>query len=139
MSMYDMIKGNSKETAIRGIVFQALLSLDGVGRYRDAWAEKDGDDITLVIFTRNGGGNRQSEDLQGDIEAMQQSPYYIRDEDCNYDCTYAAFYFRCPEPQKEYMGRFAVEPVDTSEMFADNMRSFIEALSHGIVEGSDVP
>jgi hypothetical protein len=78
-----------------------------VGRYRDAWVEAQGDVPTIRVHTRNGGGNRECwndacddmadvhvEDcLCWAIASLQAHPWYVRDEDDDFDSTYADFYF----------------------------------------------
>lgn len=61
-----------------------------VGRYRDAWVEHEGDNLLIRVHTRNGGGNR---DVYDD-PSMQAHPWYVRDEDQDFDCTYADYWFR---------------------------------------------
>ena len=69
------------------------LSPDDIPRFRDCYL--NGEDI--VIHTRTGGGNR--EDYEKENAKLQAHPNYLRDEDDDFDCTYANFYFSFP---KEY-------------------------------------
>jgi hypothetical protein len=69
-----------------------------IGRFRDHWVERDGDDaLILAVYTRNGGGNR--EEYAGNNAAMQALPTYIEDADDNFDNTYATFRFRMTREQ----------------------------------------
>lgn len=63
-----------------------------VGRYRDAWVEAAGDDLMIRVHTRNGGGNREW--MDDAITSMEAHPWYVRDEDDDFDSTYADFWFR---------------------------------------------
>lgn len=81
-------------------VLLAILGLkeNDVERFRDVHFCEEG----ISIYTRTGGGNRDDYKQQ----ALLTSPYYIRDEDDDYDCTYATFYFRIPEDVKEDVEAF---------------------------------
>jgi hypothetical protein len=125
--LYNTVLGDGNE-GVRGALVLTLLGVPQdermafVGRYRDAWIEQQGDaPPLLVIYTRNGGGNR--DDQAGPISAMQAHPLYVRDEDDSFDSTYATFWFevpeQCPGPMFEPWAEFraglvaaAVPPVD---------------------------
>lgn len=76
------------------------------GRFRDAYVEKTPEDPTksefdssnnggiwiLCVYTRNGGGNREA----GYGATMEASPYYLSDEDDDFDCTYATYKLQIP-------------------------------------------
>lgn len=82
------------------------------GRFRDIHISGEGDKI--ILFTRNGGGNRECWEYEGckgaSIPAIHdpdclvyvnwnltQHPNYITDYDDDFDCTYASFEFKVPE------------------------------------------
>ena len=99
MSMYGLLMGRSPDS---GALLTALgLTMGDVARFRDAHLA-DGE---IAIYTRLGGGNRECwcedgaphECYQPAIQALQSHPLYLRDQDDAFDCTYATFYFRCPE------------------------------------------
>jgi len=90
------------------------------GRYRDIFLDDEGK--TIVLFTRNGGGNRECEYFTDPEEiekcegcdwwnkdtcparacvVLKKHPYYIEDWDDDFDCTYAYFKFRVPEQHRE--------------------------------------
>ena len=104
MSLYNMMFGNSP---LAGITLNALnLTPNDVPRFRDAYFEADED--RLVIYTRTGGGNREyygepdgyygNEDYEGPFNSdLEAHPNYLRDEDDDFDSTYAYFYFSIPE------------------------------------------
>ena len=65
------------------------------GRFRDIYI----DNGHIVIHTRNGGGNR--EDYQDVFDVMRRHPWYVRDEDDEFDCTYANIFFEIPKGEME--------------------------------------
>ncbi len=71
------------------------------GRFRDCYIEND----KIVIYTRNGGGNR--DDYEDVFEAMSQHPCYLGDYDDDYDCTYAHIAFSFPEDYKNELTALA--------------------------------
>lgn len=103
--MYDLVVGDGGQGA-RGAFLLHVLGSPEPGRFRDAWVEKgdDGEPV-IVIYTRNGGGNRECycHDhpevgcLEKVIEDLQAHPLYLSDEDDDFDGTYATFRFRCPD------------------------------------------
>lgn len=94
MSMYNMLFGFNQLSEL----FLTILELDPneIPRFRDAYW--DGDKI--VIYTRTGGGNR--DDYEGGNGWLASLPYYISDEDDDYDNTYAKFYYSLP-PKFEHI------------------------------------
>jgi hypothetical protein len=85
------------------------------GRYRDAWVEHEGDRLLIRIHTRNGGGNREDYD----DPSMQAHPWYVRDEDGDFDSTYADYWFAPPLAELDpdvakALVEMAQPPVDVS-------------------------
>lgn len=80
------------------------ITKEQTGRFRDAYVEND----HIVIYTRNGGGNRES--YQKDIDFMRAHPNFIKDYDDSFDSTYAYFEFSVPE------GKVEVKPGDSWEI-----------------------
>jgi hypothetical protein len=77
--------------------YLAILGLcpDDVGRFRDCFLQKtDEGEIRIVIYTRNGGGNR--DDYAEVTEKLQAHPEYVTDFDDDFDCTYASYVFKVP-------------------------------------------
>ncbi|MFJ9633701.1 hypothetical protein ACIRU8_39015 [Streptomyces sp. NPDC101175] len=113
MSMYSLAVADGHQNA-RGAVLLAALGNPDPGRFRDAWVEKgDSGEPVIVIYTRNGGGNREEyEDVIADLQAH---PLYLRDADDDFDATYATFYFSAPAELRDQLQEIAQEPVDTSE------------------------
>lgn len=59
-------------------------------RFRDAYINIEEDDPRLVVMTRTGGGNREG--YQTENEAIRQLPGFIKDEDDDFDSTFAYWY-----------------------------------------------
>ena len=101
MSLYNMIHGFNP---LAGVLLKVLdVTPDRIPRFRDCYFNGE----HIVIYTRTGGGNRDyydsrattdSEDYDGPFnEDLRALPGYVRDEDDDYDSTYASFYFTVPE------------------------------------------
>ena len=92
----------------------AMLKLDTVypiGRFRDIFLNKSG--TKIILYTRNGGGNREHYDSENEsgeecectgcimTHYIPKHPNYIKDWDDYYDCTYAHVKYSVPEEFKE--------------------------------------
>jgi len=66
---------------------------DQYPRFRDCFVEGD----EIHVYTRVGGGNR---DCGYGEEELQAHPNYLRDEDDDFDNTYATYIFSVPEEWK---------------------------------------
>jgi len=110
MSLYNALFGVNN---LAPLVLNALnLTGNDVPRIRDAYLDIETDE--LVIYTRTGGGNRDyyenkdrriaeygDSNIEGPYnEDLQNRANYLRDEDDDYDSTYALFYFSIPEEFK---------------------------------------
>ena len=71
------------------------------GRFRDCYIS----DNTIVIYTRNGGGNR--EEYEDVFETMSQHPCFLSEADDDFDCTYASITFSFPEDFKDELTALA--------------------------------
>ena len=101
--LYNLVFGENDKS---DILLRAIgLSKSDFYRYRDAYLSED---RNIAVYTRGGGGNREcycdgvddnhEESCVVPIQnKLRESPYYIRDEDDNFDNTYATFYFKVPE------------------------------------------
>ena len=67
------------------------------GRFRDIYLNKNG--TKIILYTRNGGGNRESYFYIFDI--LKKHPNYLKDYDDDFDCTYAYIEFSVPKKAKE--------------------------------------
>lgn len=107
--MYNMLFGRNPMS--RYLLAMLGLTLESVGRFRDAFVTED----SIAIYTRNGGGNRvcwlENEkpgpecDCVGCIMTFRLPghPLYIRDQDDSFDSTYATVYFRFPDEWAEFL------------------------------------
>src|SRR3990167_4624353 len=109
MSLYNMING------VQPAAFFVLPMLgkhpDEYPRFRDCFIgkvnsdeeidqfgiplHKHGDEMLISVYTRVGGGNRES--YQTEIEELRATPGYVEDFDDDFDCTFATFVFKVPE------------------------------------------
>ena len=110
MGMYNLVHGeNSGAVVLLGILG---LQRDAVPRYRDCWWTG----TEIAIHTRTGGGNREYYESESVCrnnypeyfdgkegpsgpwnEDLQALPTFLRDEDDDFDSTYATFYFSVPD------------------------------------------
>lgn len=125
MSMYNMMFGHYPAAA----VLRAMLDLEPegrwpVGRFRDIYPEQHDGSLYIVLYTRNGGGNRNcwTQDSPADrtpvslgesgefacscpgctVETIiKKHPLYVTDWDDDFDCTYAYVRFRIPDRFQE--------------------------------------
>lgn len=115
MSFYSMIFGQNNQADL-------LLAVIGfrkhdVERFRDAHAEDGGK--TISVYTRTGGGNRPDYPQV----ALKASPLYVRDEDDDFDSTYATFYFRVPD-------EFVADVAGLADILANGLRAeFVQHLA----------
>lgn len=78
-------------------------SRNKVPRFRDCYLTEDG----IAIHTRTGGGNR--EDYEDENDYLTTLPGYRYDEDNDFDCTYADFYYDVPEAFAEQVRAWLAE------------------------------
>lgn len=110
----DRLMGQPDWGRIRGGPWLEVLddtAEDGTRSF-DPGVDRDSDALVLRVHTRNGGGNREcwhdgEESAAGCTGCanvqLQQHPWYLSDEDNEFDCTYADFLFRVPA---EHRGAF---------------------------------
>ena len=107
MSLYNQILGTHPFS-------KHLLVMLGVhpgqyGRLRDLYLKKVEEKLRIVVFTRNGGGNRSEH--QHVFEALSKHPNYIRDYDDDCDETYANIEFSIPDKYQKIADEiFAITP-----------------------------
>lgn len=89
------------------------------GRFRDIYINEDGSEI--ILYTRNGGGNREAYFYIFDI--LSKHPNYLRDWDDDFDSTYAYIAFSIPDDFKMLIsGMITGEKIMTiSEKFNKTM------------------
>lgn len=109
-----------------GPILRALdLDPSQIERFRDASFSKDGEAYVIDVFCRTGGGNR--DDYPND---MLTSHAHLRDQDDEYDCTYAHFYFRVPETVIAELREqgLALDDVTAPMTFQQKSEAALEAL-----------
>jgi hypothetical protein len=85
------------------------LSPSDFGRYRDIYTTED----YIVVYTRCGGGNRDEYD---DVFMyMEDHPLYAYNEDDDFDCTYASFFFKHPPEYHEMLVEMSKGTITPSE------------------------
>lgn len=113
MSLYSMLFPGGEERGRVLLVVLGYRSFEEVGRFRDAWVERDDTHgVVIHLYTRNGGGNR--DDYATEINALRSHECYLRDADDSLDRTYASFWFRIPDAWREQLLGVAIDPVDTA-------------------------
>jgi len=134
MSLYNQLFGTNP---ISDILLSVLnMNREDTGRFRDCFLNAKGDRI--LVYTRNGGGNRQhyddSENAKQEGEHcdctgctmmyhLPSHPNYIKDWDDSYDSTYAIAEFSVPEAYKSMCGALATgtDPESIHEKFEQAM------------------
>lgn len=75
MSLYNALFGRNPASDV--ILATLGLSRGAVGRFRDAWVEKDNTgEYRIAVYTRNGGGNR---------ECWHEGSGWYASEDCKHE------------------------------------------------------
>ena len=103
MSLYNLLHGMNYLTP----VLLAILDIDqkegkwDSGRFRDIYLNEDG--TKIILFTRNGGGNRESYFP----DEVKTHPNYITDYDDDFDCTYAYIEFSVPKGYKNLLKKLS--------------------------------
>lgn len=140
MSLYNALFGRNPLAPI----LKAMLDLDteggyDTGRFRDIYIqkpEKDGDEPKIVLYTRNGGGNR--EEYQGVMDALAEHPNYLTDYDDDFDCTYASVEFSVPEKFKAFVQDAISAGAAPDEKPMERFQSMLSKLQGGNTEDADV-
>lgn len=115
MSLYNTLFGTNPMAPL-------LLKILGIdqpdgkyrsGRFRDVHLNAKG--TTIILFTRNGGGNRESYFPKN----IREHPNYLTDYDDSFDSTYAYIEFSVPTRFQEALKKLATgkEPEKISVKF----------------------
>ena len=91
MSLYNQIFGYNPIAPTLLLILQ--LDPQKIPRFRDAYIDDLGN---IVIYTRTGGNNRAT--YASENQALREIPGFIRDEDDDYDETFAKFTYEVAEP-----------------------------------------
>lgn len=134
MSMYNMLFGVNPFSK----VYLALvgLDIDRVGRFRDCFIRRSGEELQILVWTRNGGPNR--DEYEEVTDALRKNPNYVEDYDDTFDSTYAGYVFKVPDDVKDVVKTMTEihdnQIVDPSERF----KALIEKLQNGNENDPDV-
>lgn len=120
MSLYNAVFGVNEAAPL---LLQILaIRADDVPRIRNVYY--DGEHI--VIYTRTGGGNREYYAIKNDDNPdgpwnsnITASPFYVRDEDDDFDSTYASFYFSIPPEFADVLKMMPAETETPSQQWKD--------------------
>lgn len=131
MSLYNMLFGVNAAAP----VLLAMLGTEAnaVPRFRDCYLTEE---KKIAIYTRTGGGNRpyyeSAESYKAETgdepegrcwnEDLRLLPGFIRDEDDDFDCTYATFYFDVPEKFKHLIEKLP-EGVDPAKRWQETLEN----------------
>ena len=96
------------------------------GRFRDIYLNEDG--TRIILYTRNGGGNR--ENYWYLFRIIQKHPQYIDDQDDDFDNTYAYITFSVPSEYKELCKSLATgEKPETIKEKLDKTLAELESMN----------
>jgi len=119
MGLYNALFGVNPSAPL--LLAMLGTTADKVPRFRDCYIV----DGMICIHTRTGGGNRDYYESpesflecepDGDASGrsynsdLRKLPGFIKDEDDDFDCTYADFYFAVPEKFKEALESLRTRP-----------------------------
>lgn len=98
------------------------------GRFRDIYFERNEDGIggKVVLYTRNGGGNRDAYEYV--FELLSKHPLYLNDYDDDFDCTYAYIEFKSPESVIEF---FSDVEAGTVDRVSERFKKELDAIENG--------
>ena len=131
MSLYNIVHGTNP---IAPLLLHALGN-PNVPRFRDCYLDED----RIVIYTRTGGGNRDTYEIGGDYQEeynpdgpfnddLRNLPGYQGDEDDDFDSTYASFYFAIPEDFRDMIKTLREIGAGCEEKPADAWRRVLSDL-----------
>ena len=107
--MYNMLFGINQNYKVLLKVLN--LTTEKCGRFRDCYLQ----DGKIIVYTRNGGGNR--EDYQKYIDELAKHPNYIKDYDDDFDRTYCYIEFSIPDEFKKDIENIQSEKYTPTEKF----------------------
>jgi hypothetical protein len=129
MSLYNMLFGRNPASTL--LLAMLDLTPEMVGRFRDCYLSRDAEtkELVIVIYTRNGGGNREA--YEEVTNALQALPTYINDADDDFDSTYASYFFKVPEKFKATAEELAALGAESAESPMDKFKTLIQNLQNG--------
>lgn len=131
MSLYNQIFGRNP---FAGILLSAIgLRHEDIARFRDCHLSQDRKHV--IVLTRTGGGNR--EHYRDGNALLETHPLYVRDQDDEFDPTYAMFEFHVPVGVREALASLPQDAV-RAESFGVVFQQFMDKLRAGEVEDPNV-
>lgn len=128
MSLYNLLHGVNYLTP----VLLSVLDIDqpdekwDSGRFRDIYLNEDG--TKIILFTRNGGGNREGYFP----DEIRNHPNYLTDYDDDFDSTYAYIEFSVPKGFKRIMRKLSTGEREKS--LKQKTDEYLDKLKKGEVE-----
>lgn len=130
MSLYNALFGTNPFSTL---LLEALGAEDWhIPRFRDCYLSEDGSEI--IIYTRTGGGNREEYEDENHFLTLEDG--YKRDEDDDYDCTYAKFYYAVPEAFKPMA--LQLTQLGATKDPAKDWQTLLDNLKNGDADRPDV-
>lgn len=129
MSMYNMLHGVNPLGGQLLAIIDPNAKAGDFGRFRDIYIAKDPKTgvLTIVVYTRNGGGNREGH--QEVFERWSKHPNFVRDWDDDFDCTYASLEFSVPEEHKA-LAEFLYDANDEKRTPQEKFRDMLHKLQN---------
>lgn len=122
--MYNMLFG---ENELADDLLKMLnLTKEDCGRYRDCYLDEKGEKI--IVYTRNGGGNREY--YEEVFDKLSSHTNYLCDYDDNFDCTYASIEFSVPDKFIELTKEFVKKGADTTTG-SEKFKKLLDVLDKG--------
>ena len=134
MSLYNMIFGMNPFAKMLLELYQLETEQYPTGRFRDIYIDKRENEFIVVLYTRNGGGNR--EDHEDVFEALRKHPNYIRDYDDDFDCTYASIEFSVPKEKFEIIEH--IQSITGSKTPMEKFQEMLKNMDSGNTEDPNV-
>lgn len=120
MSLYNMMCGYNG--AAGTLMTMIGLKPSDTGRFRDCYLSKDG--TKILVYTRNGGGNRPDH-----MPDFSKHPQFVRDYDDDFDNTFATIEFQVPKDYEEMCKNLAA--TSDTRTGAERMNQVLEELKSG--------
>lgn len=122
--MYNMLFG---ENELADDLLKMLnLTKEDCGRYRDCYLDEKGEKI--IVYTRNGGGNREY--YEEIFDKLSSHTNYLCDYDDEFDCTYASIEFSVPDKFIELTKEFVKKGADTTTG-SEKFKKLLDVLDKG--------
>lgn len=122
--MYNMLFG---ENELADDLLKMLnLTKEDCGRYRDCYLDEKGEKI--IVYTRNGGGNREY--YEEVFDKLSSHTNYLCDYDDDFDCTYASIEFSVPDKFIELTKEFVKKGADTTTG-SEKFKKHLDVLDKG--------